>query len=57
MNGPQSSLPLFVYTLIRNPFAEQQTRAWAGALVLIVLVLVLFTLARIIGSRQIKSRR
>ena len=57
MSGPQSSLPLFVYTLIRNPFAEQQTRAWAGALVLIVLVLVLFTVARIIGSRQIKSRR
>lgn len=57
LGGPQSSLPLFVYTLIRNPFAEQQTRAWAGALVLIVLVLVLFTAARIIGSRQLKSRR
>ena len=57
MNGPQQSLPLFVYTLIRNPFEEQQTRAWAAALVLIVLVLVLFTTARIIGSRQLKSRR
>ena len=57
LNGPQSSLPLFVYTLIRNPFEEQQARAWAGALVLIVLVLVLFTTARIIGSRQPKSRR
>ncbi len=57
MSGAQSSLPLFVYTLIRNPFPEQQARAWAGALVLIVLVLVLFTLARIIGARQSGSRR
>lgn len=50
--GSQSSLPLFVYTLIRNPFAEQQARAWAGALVLIAIVLALFTLARAVGSRQ-----
>lgn len=57
LSGAQSSLPLFVYTLIRNPFPEQQARAWAGALVLIVLVLVLFTLARIIGARQPGSRR
>jgi len=56
-NGPQQSLPLFVYTLIRNPFEQQQTRAWAGALVLILMVLVLFTIARIVGSRQFKSRR
>jgi phosphate transport system permease protein len=51
--GSQSSLPLFVYTLIRNPVAEQQQRAWAGALVLIVIVLTLFTLARLVGARQI----
>lgn len=57
LHGSQSSLPLFVYTLIRNPFPEQQARAWSGALVLIVLVLVLFTLARIIGARQPGSRR
>ncbi len=56
-SGAQSSLPLFVYTLIRNPFPEQQARAWGGALVLIVLVLVLFTTARIIGARQPGARR
>lgn len=56
-SGAQSSLPLFVYTLIRNPFPEQQARAWGGALVLIVLVLVLFTAARIIGARQPGARR
>jgi phosphate transport system permease protein len=56
-SGSQSSLPLFVYTLIRNPFAEQQARAWSGALVLIIIVLTLFTIARIVGSRQIGSRK
>jgi phosphate transport system permease protein len=56
-NGPQSSLPLYVYTLIRNPFEAQQSRAWGGALVLIVLVLVLFTVARVIGARQPGARR
>lgn len=56
-SGAQSSLPLFVYTLIRNPFPEQQARAWGGALVLIVLVLILFTAARIIGARQPGARR
>lgn len=56
-NGPQSSLPLYVYTLIRNPFEAQQSRAWGGALVLIILVLILFTTARIIGARQPGARR
>jgi phosphate transport system permease protein len=56
-SGSQSSLPLFVYTLIRNPFAEQQARAWSGALVLIIIVLTLFTVARIVGSRQIGTKK
>jgi phosphate transport system permease protein len=50
-SGPQSSLPLFVWELIRQPNKVQLDRAWAGALVLVTLVLVLFTLARFVGSR------
>jgi phosphate transport system permease protein len=49
--GQQSSLPLFVFKLIRNPLEGQVTRAWAGALVLIAIVLVLFSLARLASSR------
>lgn len=49
-DGPQSSLPLFVWSQVRSPEASQIDRAWAGALVLITLVLVLFTLARIVGG-------
>ena len=55
-SGPQASLPLYVWQLVRNSDAGQVQRAWAGALALIVIVLVLFTLARILG-RQRKVRR
>ena len=57
-SGAQASLPLSVYQLIGNPFAQQQQRAYAGAFVLVVLVLVLFTLARVLGrGRNPNGRR
>jgi phosphate transport system permease protein len=49
LSAAQASLPLFVYSLIRSPQQSQIDRAWTGALVLIVLVLVLFTAARLLG--------
>jgi phosphate transport system permease protein len=49
--GAQSSLPLFVWSLYKQPQAAQVQRAWTGALVLVILVLALFVLARIIGGR------
>jgi phosphate transport system permease protein len=47
--GAQASLPLYIWGLIRSSDGGQQQRAWAGALALITLVLVLFTLARLLG--------
>jgi phosphate transport system permease protein len=49
-HGKQDALPYFVYRLIRFPQTAQVQRAWTGALVLLVLVLVLFVAARIIGG-------
>jgi phosphate transport system permease protein len=50
--GAQEALPHFVYEYIRfNPGTPAYQRAWGAALVLIVLVLGLFTLARVIGIR------
>lgn len=46
-HGPQDSLPLFVYRFIRTPVRNEITRAWTGAMVLILLVLLLFVLARL----------
>lgn len=55
--APQASLPLFVYALIKQPQESQVDRAWTGALVLIVIVLGLFTLARVLGNKVGKDRK
>lgn len=51
VSGKQDSLPFFVFRLIRFPQEAQIARAWTGALVLMILVLVLFVVARAIGGR------
>lgn len=51
--NPQSALPLFSYSLLGSPIPSDQDRAWTGALVLIMLVLGLFILARrVSGGRK-----
>lgn len=55
-SGPQANLPLYIWGLLREPNEVSINRAWSAALVLIVLVLVLFTLARVIGDRGAKKR-
>lgn len=54
--GQQANLPLFVYQLIRQPNAVQIQRAWAGALVLVTIVILLFIAARVISGRGAKRR-
>lgn len=51
-SGPMAALPLYIFSLLASGLAEAVARAWTGALVLLVLVLVLFTLARLIGGRE-----
>ncbi len=53
----QDDLPLFILKLIRSPNDAQIARAWTGALVLVMLVLVLFTLARVLGRDRRKADR
>jgi phosphate transport system permease protein len=48
-NGPQDSLPLFVYKNIRKPAEASIERGFAGALVLMIIVLSLFVIARVVG--------
>jgi phosphate transport system permease protein len=54
---PQSDLPLFVWSLIREPNKVQNQRAWTGALVLIMIVFVLFITARLISGRSARRLR
>jgi phosphate transport system permease protein len=55
-NSPISALPLAIFEGARNPFAAGQGRAWAGALELIIIVLVLTVVARVISSRSRLTR-
>ena len=55
--GPQDSLPYFVYRLVTFAQQSQKDRAWTGAFVLVVIVLVLFVLARRIGGRAVGQAR
>jgi phosphate transport system permease protein len=54
-SGPQESLPLFVYRNIRKPDVSAVERGFAGALVLMLIVLALFGIARYVGRDR--SRR
>jgi phosphate transport system permease protein len=49
--APMMSLPLATFEFVRSPQPEQIARGFATAAVLMVLVLVLFSLARILGGR------
>ncbi|MBV8162511.1 MAG: phosphate ABC transporter permease PstA [Acidimicrobiia bacterium] len=51
-SGPQSGLPLFVFNQAGSAFAVAVDRAWAGALTLIAIVLVLTVLARLLTRRN-----
>lgn len=56
MEEPQESLPLFVWRYIRVPDESAIARGFAGALVLLMIVLGLFALARYIGRDRSKRR-
>jgi phosphate transport system permease protein len=50
-HNPQLSLPLFVFTNMRMPIDNAIARAFGAAVVLLMVVVVLFALARILGGR------
>ena len=51
-NGPLGSLPYYIWKSFNAGSPEALTRAWAGLLVLVGLVLILFTTARYLGSKK-----
>jgi phosphate transport system permease protein len=52
-NGPVGSLPYYIWKSFAAGSPEAQTRAWAGLLVLMLMVLFLFTAARTLSSRKV----
>jgi phosphate transport system permease protein len=53
-DGPQSALPLFVFSQAGSAFEVSIRRAWAGALTLIAIVLILTFLARLVSRRNLR---
>jgi phosphate transport system permease protein len=51
LNEPMAALPLQIYTYAISPYDEWHRLAWAGALVLIVMIMVSVTLVRIFANR------
>jgi phosphate transport system permease protein len=51
LHGPMNSLPLATLYFVKSPQATMIARGFGSAALLMVLVLVLFTAARIIGGR------
>lgn len=52
LTQPIAALPLQIFTYAISPYDEQHALAWAGALVLIALVLVISLLARVVTRAQ-----
>ncbi|HEY5960059.1 MAG TPA: phosphate ABC transporter permease PstA [Polyangiaceae bacterium] len=54
-NEPTASLPAQIYTYAVSPYAEWHRQAWAAALVLVTMVLLLNLSARIIVRHRVRS--
>jgi phosphate transport system permease protein len=52
---PVASLPVTIYTYAVSPYEDWHRQAWAGALLLLVLVLALNILARLLVRIRVKS--
>ena len=51
-NVPMAALPLYTFNLMKTGLNVAISRAWGGALILLILVLILFIAARLLGGRK-----
>src|SRR5262249_52158982 len=52
-SGPMAALPLTAFDLAGKPFSQQVARGFATACVLLIMVLLLFAIARVLGGRPV----
>ncbi len=57
VSNPQESLPLFVFRNVQKPSTAAIERGFTGALVLLIVVLALFAIARFVGRDRSARRR
>lgn len=56
LNEPTASLPVQIYTYAVSPYEDWHRQAWAAALVLVVLVLLLNVTARVLVRHRVRAR-
>ena len=54
-DGPMGSLPMYIWKCFGQGTEESIARAWSGILVLLVIVLALFTIARYLSERKVRK--
>ena len=52
-DGAMGSLPYYIWKSFGSGSEDGITRAWAGLLVLLVIIIILFSLARLLSSRKV----
>jgi phosphate transport system permease protein len=52
-NQPTAALPLQIFTYANSPYDEWHRIAWAGALVLVILIVAAVTAVRVVASRGV----
>jgi phosphate transport system permease protein len=52
VNGPIGSLPMYIFGMLQIGTENSINRAWTGALILLILVFGLFTLARYVAGKD-----
>ncbi|SFO33623.1 phosphate ABC transporter membrane protein 2, PhoT family [Actinomadura madurae] len=57
LNGPQASLPTFIWEQAADPNQNSIDRAWTGALVLIGIIMLLNLVARFVARRKAPAGR
>lgn len=56
LNEPTASLPVQIYTYAVSPYEDWHRQAWAAALVLVLLVLLLNVTARVLVRHRVRAR-
>jgi phosphate transport system permease protein len=57
IGGPIAAIPTYIFNNVALPYPDAVARAWASALVLIILVAILFTAARLIGRGRVGFKK
>ena len=57
MSQPMAALPTYIFQFIANTYDTSVQRAWGAALVVLILVTVLFTLARLVSKTSVTAKK